>query len=72
VPGDVYELRVELLRVSFLARRGDWVRLEITSQDSLVIDAPMAYFYGKKVSTDTCHHGRPHPLTLRLYERPRT
>jgi hypothetical protein len=72
VPGEVYELRVELLPLSFLARRGDRIRLEITNQDSLITDAPMTHFYGTKLGTDTYHHDRSHPSTLRLHERPRT
>jgi putative CocE/NonD family hydrolase len=71
VPGQVYELRVELLPMSFLARKGDRVRLEISNQDSLITDAPMTHFYGKKVGTDTYHHDRLRPSTLRLHERPR-
>jgi len=69
-PGEVYELRVELLPMSFLARRGDRIRLEITNQDSLITDAPMTHFYGTKVGTDTYHHDGRHPSTLRLHERP--
>lgn len=71
VPGEVHELRVELLPMSFFARRGDRIRLEITHQDSLITGAPMTYFYGTK-ATDTYHHDCPHPSTLRLHERPRT
>ena len=61
VPGEVYELRVELLPMSFLARTGDRIRLEITNQDSLITDAPMTHFYGTKVGTDTYHHDRTTP-----------
>jgi putative CocE/NonD family hydrolase len=70
-PGEIYELRVELLPMSFLARRGDRIRLEVTNQDSLITDAPMTHFYGQKVGADTYHHDSPHPSTLRLHERPR-
>ncbi|WP_261574754.1 CocE/NonD family hydrolase [Frankia gtarii] len=70
-PGTVYELRVELLPMSFLARRGDRIRLEISNQDSLIADAPMTHFYGQKVGNDTYHHDRRHPSSLRLHERPR-
>jgi len=72
VPGQVYELRVELLPMSFLARKGDRIRLEVSNQDSLIADAPMTHFYGQKVGTDTYHHDRYHTSTLRLHERPRT
>jgi predicted acyl esterase len=70
-PGQIYELRVELLPMSFLARTGDRIRLEISNQDSLITDAPMTHFYGQKVGTDTYHHDRLRPSTLRLHERPR-
>jgi predicted acyl esterase len=71
VPGQIYELRVELLPLSFLARRGDGIRLEITNQDPLITDAPTTHSYGTKVGTDTYHHDRRHPSTLPLHERPR-
>jgi uncharacterized protein len=31
----------------------------------------MTHDYGRKVGTDTYHHDRIHPSTLRLHERPR-
>ncbi|MGH9370048.1 MAG: CocE/NonD family hydrolase C-terminal non-catalytic domain-containing protein [Vicinamibacterales bacterium] len=43
-PDRVYEPRAELLPMSFLAHRGERIRLGITSQDSLIIDAPMTHF----------------------------
>ncbi|MEV0276948.1 CocE/NonD family hydrolase [Streptomyces sp. NPDC050610] len=70
-PGTVYELRVELLPMSFLVRRGDRIRLAISNHDSPIADAPMTHFYGQKVGTDTYHHDDAHPSTLRLQERPR-
>lgn len=70
-PGTVYQLRVELLPMSFLAREGDRIRLEISNHDSLIADAPMTHFYGQKVGTDTYHHDQSHPSNLRLHERPR-
>jgi predicted acyl esterase len=70
-PGQIYELRVELLPMSFLARTGDRIRLEISNQDSLITDAPMTHFYGQKVGTDTYHHDRLRPSMVRLHERPR-
>ncbi|WP_028925007.1 CocE/NonD family hydrolase [Pseudonocardia acaciae] len=70
-PGTVYRLRIELLPMSFLAATGDRIRLEISNNDSLVADAPMTHFYGRKVGTDTYHHDDVHPSALRLHERPR-
>jgi hypothetical protein len=70
-PGRVYKLRVELLPMSFLASRGDRIRLEISNQDSLVADAPMTHWYGQKVGTDTYHHDRLCPSAMILHERRR-
>ncbi|WP_279497948.1 CocE/NonD family hydrolase C-terminal non-catalytic domain-containing protein [Actinomadura rubrisoli] len=70
-PGTVYRLRVELLPMSFLARRGDRIRLQISNHDSLIADAPMTHFYGQKTGTDTYHHDPAHSSGLRLQERPR-
>lgn len=69
-PGEVYRLRVELLPFSFLARRGDRIRLELSNTDSSVADAPMTHWYGQKVGTDTYHHGPRYPSAIRLHERP--
>lgn len=70
-PGEVYELRVELLPMSFLARRGDRIRLSISNHDSVIADAPMTHFYGQKVGTDTYHHDHARPSAIQLQERPR-
>jgi uncharacterized protein len=70
-PHSVYRLRVELLPMSFFARRGDRIRLELSNQDSAILDAPMTHFYGRKTGTDTYHHDAAHPSALRLHERPR-
>ncbi|SPU54807.1 Cocaine esterase [Brevundimonas vesicularis] len=71
-PGQVYELRVELIPMSFLVRKGERIRLEISNTDSMITDAPMTHFYGQKVGTDTYHHDAPRPSCLRLHERPRS
>ncbi len=70
-PGEVYELRIELLPMSFLARAGDRVRLEVSNNDSLGSDAPMTHWHGQKVGTDSYHHSASHPSALVLHERPR-
>lgn len=70
-PGTVYRLRIELLPMSFLAKKGDRIRLEISNQDSLILDAPMTHWYRQKVGTDTYHHGGAHPSSIQLHERPR-
>lgn len=71
VPGGVYELRVELLPMSVLVRRGQRLRLEISNWESAITEAPMTHWYGRKVGTDTYHHNARRPSRLRLHERPR-
>ncbi len=70
-PGSVYELRVELLPLSVLVRKGERLRLEISNWESAITEAPMTHWYGKKVGTDTYHHDAARPSRLRLHEVPR-
>ena len=70
-PGQIVELRVELLPMSVLVRQGERLRLELSNWDSMIADAPMTHWYGQKVGTDTYHHNAEHPSRLRLHERPR-
>ena len=70
-PGEIYELRVELLPMSVLVRRGERLRLEISNWESAITEAPMTHWYGQKVGADTYHHNATHPSRLRLHERPR-
>ncbi len=70
-PGRTYELRVELLPMSFLVRAGERLRLDLTNNDSLIADQPMTHWYGQKVGTDTYHHDAVYPSRLLLPERPR-
>jgi uncharacterized protein len=71
-PGKVYELRIELLPMSVLVRKGERLRLEISNWESSITEAPMTHWYGQKVGTDTYHHGAGRLSRLRLHERPRT
>jgi uncharacterized protein len=71
-PGQIYELRVELLPMPVLVRRGERLRLEISNWESAITEAPMTHWYGQKAGTDTYHHTSAHPSRLRLHERPRT
>ena len=71
VPGEVQELRIELLPLSVLVRKGERLRLEISNWESLITEAPMTHWYGQKVGTDTYHHNAVYPSRLRLHERPR-
>ena len=70
-PGTAYALRIELIPMSFLVRKGERLRLEISNFDSMITDAPMTHFYGQKVGTDTYHHDAAHPSHISLHERPR-
>lgn len=70
-PGEIYELRIEMLPMSVLAKKGDRLRLEVSNQDSYITDAPMTHWYGRKVGQDSYHHGGVHPSALSLHERPR-
>jgi putative CocE/NonD family hydrolase len=71
-PEKIYELRIELLPLSVLVRRGERLRLEISNWESAITEAPMTHWYGQKVGSDTYHHNSVHPSRLRLHERPRT
>jgi uncharacterized protein len=70
-PGEVYELRIELLPMSVLVKQGDRLRVEISNWESAQTEAPMTHWYGQKAGTDTYHHDAAHPSRLRLHERPR-
>jgi len=69
-PGQIYKLRVELLPMSFLVRKGERMRLEISNWESAITEAPMTHWYGQKVGVDTYHHNRVYPSCLHLHERP--
>jgi len=69
VPGEIYEMRVELMPMAFAVRPGDRLRLEISNHDSLIADAPMTHWYGQKVGTDTYYHDALRPSRLLLPER---
>ncbi len=71
-PGQTYELRIELLPMSVLVRKGERLRLEISNWESAITEATMTHWYGQKVGADTYHHNARHPSRLRLHERPRT
>ena len=54
-----------------LVRKGERLRLEISTWESAITEAPMTHWYGQKVSIDTYHIDATHPSRLRLHERPR-
>jgi predicted acyl esterase len=70
VPGKVYELRVELVPMAFMVRKGERLRLEMSNTDSMLVEGPMTHWYGLKMGTDTYHHDAAHPSRLVLHERP--
>jgi predicted acyl esterase len=69
--GQVYELRIELLPMSVLIKKGERLRLEISNWESAITEAPMTHWYGQKNGTDTYYHNAIYPSRLRLHERPR-
>ncbi len=68
VPGEVYQLRVPLVPMSFLVHPGERIRLEISCTDSPALEGRMFQWYGVKVGTDTYHHDAAHPSRLVLPE----
>jgi uncharacterized protein len=69
-PGEVYELRVPLVPMSFVVRPGERLRLELSCGDSPAIEGRMFQWYGLKAGTDTYHHDAAHPSRLVLPEMP--
>ncbi len=70
VPGQVYELAIEVWPTSWTFKRGHRIRLEVAPGDSPVLDAPFGHDYGVKMGTDTVYHDRARPshLLLPLHE----
>jgi uncharacterized protein len=68
-PREIYELRVELLPMAFAVHPGDMIRLEISNNESVMIDQPMTHWYGQKVGTDTYHHNSANQSRLILPKR---
>ena len=62
---------IELLAFSFLVRKGERLRLEISNVDSMTVEGPMIHWYGLKMGTDTYHHDRLRPSRVVLHERAR-
>jgi uncharacterized protein len=69
-PGTIYELRIELVSMSFLVCKGERLRLELSNTDSMVVEGPMTRWYGLKMGTDTYHHDALRPSRIILHERP--
>jgi len=69
-PGEVYELRVPLVPMSFVVRPGERLRLELSCGDSPLIEGRMFQWYGLKSGTDTYHHDVSYPSRLVLPEMP--
>ena len=47
-PGAVYPLRLELIPMSVLVRKGERLRLEISNTESTITEAPMIHWYGRQ------------------------
>jgi uncharacterized protein len=70
LPGEVYELRVPLVPMSFVVRPGERLRLELSCGDAPAIEGRMFQWYGLKAGTDTYHHDATYPSRLVLPEMP--
>jgi len=66
IPGELYELDIELWPTSWTFRKGHRIRLEIAPGDSPFLDAPFGHDWGIKMGTDTVYHNRAHPSHLLL------
>jgi predicted acyl esterase len=69
-PGEIYELRVALLPMSFVVRAGERLRLDISNGDSPLTEGRLFQWYGLKSGTDTYHHSAVHASRLLLPEQP--
>jgi len=66
--GEIYELRVPLVPLSFSVAAGDRLLLELSNADSPLFDGRFVHWYGLKVGTDTYHIGGNRPSRLVLDE----
>jgi predicted acyl esterase len=69
-PGEVYELRVPLVPMSFLVRPGERLRLEMSNGDAPLLEGRMFQWYGLKAGADTYFHDDARPSRLVLPEMP--
>ena len=66
-PGEVYELRVPLMSVSYRFSAGSRIRVEVSNADSRLVDRQFCHVYApEKAGTDTIHHSTNRPSRLRL------
>ncbi len=66
-PGKVYKFEIELLPCAYLFKKGNRIRLEISSADSPMTDSLFSHQYmWYKVGTDTILHDASHPSRLIL------
>jgi predicted acyl esterase len=67
MPGEVYQLDIEILPVACRFRKGHRIRLEIANGDSGLTDYVFAHpYHPSLVGTDTVHHDRLRPSALFL------
>ena len=66
VPGEVYELAIEVWPTSWTFKRGHRIRLEVAPGDSPVLGAPFGHDYGVKMGADTIYHDQLRPSHLLL------
>jgi predicted acyl esterase len=67
VPGEVYELTIEMTHMAYRFAAGTRIRLELCCADSTVTDLQFNHiFTPDMVGTDTFHHDASHPSRLIL------
>ncbi len=66
-PGRIYRLEICLTACSYLFRKGNRIRLDVSNADSGLTDAQFAAIYHwEKVGTDTYYHSQEYPSRLVL------
>jgi putative CocE/NonD family hydrolase len=66
-PGEIYELDIEVLPVSYLFEAGHRIRLEIVNGDSALTDAVFTHpYHPTLIGTDTIHHDAAHASRILL------
>ena len=67
VPGEVYQLDIEVLPISYLFRRGHRVRVEIVNGDSPVTDGVFWHpYHPSQLGSDTIYHDTLHASCVLL------
>ena len=66
-PGEIYELDIEVLPVSYVFKKGHRIRLEIANGDSSATDGVFSHpYHPTLMGTDTLHHDTAHASCIML------